>query len=146
MRVADAKSAREQLKLAASQAAGSLRRIQYGSLVFCPDCGNLLDSPADEDYINCSVCGSTQSAKLFENIPVVTTSSRNAFPSKLRNKRSLVAGVVADIPEHAMIDETCPECGATEMAYTTAQLRSADEGQTIFFNCLQCGYKFNVNS
>lgn len=38
------------------------------------------------------------------------------------------------------IQERCPECGRDDqMTFTTAQLRSADEGQTIFYSC-KCGY------
>ena len=39
---------------------------------------------------------------------------------------------------HAQIDERCPQCSFTGMEYYTAQLRSADEGQTVFFECPQC--------
>ena len=45
-----------------------------------------------------------------------------------------------------MIKEECPKCGAPEMAYEAKQLRSVDEGQTIFYDCLKCGHKFNVDS
>src|SRR6218665_4098314 len=34
---------------------------------------------------------------------------------------------------------TCANCGVTEARYFTKQLRSADEGQTIFYKCLTCG-------
>jgi DNA-directed RNA polymerase I subunit RPA12 len=46
------------------------------------------------------------------------------------------------------IDESCPKCGRQEMTFTTAQLRSADEGQTIFYKCnnKHCGHTFSVNS
>ncbi len=37
------------------------------------------------------------------------------------------------------IAEECPQCGRMEMTFKTAQLRSADEGQTIFYFC-KCGY------
>lgn len=31
------------------------------------------------------------------------------------------------------VKETCPKCGAKEVRYTTLQLRSADEGTTLFY-------------
>ena len=45
-----------------------------------------------------------------------------------------------------MITEECPECGAKELAYEARQLRSVDEGQTIFYECLECGYKTVLHS
>jgi DNA-directed RNA polymerase I subunit RPA12 len=44
------------------------------------------------------------------------------------------------------INEECPQCGHNEMYFTTAQLRSADEGQTVFYECISCGHKFSVNT
>ncbi len=72
---------------------------------------------------------------------VVTRTKDSAFPSELRLKRSKVQTVERnDRKNEATIQETCPECGRTEMRYYTVQLRSADEGSTVFYNC-DCGYK-----
>ena len=36
------------------------------------------------------------------------------------------------------VDEECPKCGHRRLAYYTLQLRSADEGQTVFYECVKC--------
>jgi hypothetical protein len=41
----------------------------------------------------------------------------------------------------AIIQKTCPKCAREEMFWTTVQLRSADEGSTVFYRCV-CGYKY----
>lgn len=35
------------------------------------------------------------------------------------------------------IERTCPRCGENRMSYATIQLRSADEGQTVFLYMYQ---------
>ena len=45
-----------------------------------------------------------------------------------------------DVQQDAVIEQTCPQCGRNEMRYYTQQLRSADEGSTVFYSC-ECGYK-----
>ncbi len=49
---------------------------------------------------------------------------------------------------HAKVDEPCPKCGHPEMSFYTMQLRSADEGSTVFYECLskKCGHKYSQNN
>ena len=49
-------------------------------------------------------------------------------------------------PEQATIKEKCPGCGNDEMNFHTLQLRSADEGTTVFYDCPKCGYRFSQNN
>ena len=35
-------------------------------------------------------------------------------------------------------DKICRKCGHNQMSYAAMQLRSADEGQTVFFTCVKC--------
>ena len=47
-----------------------------------------------------------------------------------------------ELKDGATIKEKCPQCGNEEMNYHTLQLRSADEGATVFYTCTSCGYEF----
>ncbi|KAL5037256.1 DNA-directed RNA polymerase I core subunit rpa12, variant 2 [Batrachochytrium dendrobatidis] len=115
------------------------------SLVFCKECGSLLDPPNDiEDYVVCHCCATVVDAKEFELRPVVTVSKQATFPDKPKpivdpsddnNDRTN-----AHLRDGATIQEKCPKCDAPEMVFHTAQLRSADEGQTVFYSCVVCGY------
>lgn len=72
----------------------------------------------------------------------IETSTKAAdFPSLLRQKRSAIQQVErSDMQNEAKIAVACSECGRQEVRYTAVQLRSADEGSTIFYTC-DCGNK-----
>lgn len=40
--------------------------------------------------------------------------------------------------EKSVINEDCPKCDSKKMYYMTMQMRSADEGQTVFYECVKC--------
>ena len=61
-----------------------------GSLIFCNDCGNLLDSVTAKPTLDCGVCHRSYQSSQFANLKVVTKSSEDAFPSSLKLKRSVV--------------------------------------------------------
>ncbi|KAJ4985847.1 DNA-directed RNA polymerase I subunit RPA12 [Stagonosporopsis vannaccii] len=113
-----------------------------GSLVFCTDCGNLLDGSAGKENVilTCTVCGAN--CKDTSSKTVVTVSKPTAFPSALRAKRSEVQTLSEeDVNTTSVIAQRCEECGREEVRYYTQQLRSADEGSTVFYEC-DCGHKY----
>jgi DNA-directed RNA polymerase I subunit RPA12 len=48
--------------------------------------------------------------------------------------------------EGPVVERKCPKCGNDKMSYATLQLRSADEGQTVFYTCTKCSFKETENS
>ncbi|GME67572.1 unnamed protein product [[Candida] boidinii] len=119
-----------------------------GSLIFCVDCGNLLDSTASKSSVQCHLCHKEYDAKNFANLKVVTHTAEDAFPSTLKSKQSVVKTSLkkSEVEEGATIKEVCPQCGHDEMQYHTLQLRSADEGATVFYTCTSCGYRYRTNN
>lgn len=101
--------------------------------MFC-ECGAFIHFPllASENII-CKRC----SMVIEEYKPVLVTTVKN-FTHKEEQVQDEVKG--------AKIKMDCPQCGNKEMLYNTAQLRSADEGQTVFYTCDKCGYKEIVQS
>uniref|UniRef100_A0A3Q1AVR1 DNA-directed RNA polymerase I subunit RPA12 n=1 Tax=Amphiprion ocellaris TaxID=80972 RepID=A0A3Q1AVR1_AMPOC len=45
-----------------------------------------------------------------------------------------------------VIDRRCSRCNKEGMIYHTRQMRSADEGQTVFFTCIHCRYQEKEDS
>ncbi|KAL2039925.1 hypothetical protein N7G274_007328 [Stereocaulon virgatum] len=118
-----------------------------GSLVFCTDCGNLLEGSSGNEkaIVKCDVCGIEN--KDTSASTITTRSKPSAFPSALRSKRSAVQTLTEDdVQKDAVIQQTCSECGSKEMRYYTQQLRGADEGTTVFYSCVVCPHKFSTNN
>ena len=114
------------------------------SLLFCPACGSLLDAPTgSEDFVECHCCSHSVPASRFELLQVKTTSTAQQFPSR---PTYAIKKQEQRLNNGATIQEDCPKCSATELVFHTAQLRGADEGQTVFYTCLKCGYKTKLNS
>jgi len=64
----------------------------------------------------------------------------------LDEDEDVAASMVPQKKARAVAKETCPKCGNPEMEYFTMQLRSADEGQTVFYECAKCGHTFSTNT
>ncbi|KAI1433733.1 transcription factor S-II-domain-containing protein [Xylaria sp. CBS 124048] len=117
-----------------------------GSLIFCSDCGNLLPVSKGnvKNILHCDCCGAENRDTASKTI--VTKSKPSDFPSLLRQKLSIVQSVERHkISTEAVTNATCDKCGRTEVRFSEVQMRSADEGSTIFYRC-DCGHKWNTNN
>jgi len=50
----------------------------------------------------------------------------------------------ADLKTMPTTRAECPKCGHKEAAYWQLQTRSADEGMTTFYRCLNCKYTWRA--
>ncbi|KAF2148961.1 DNA-directed RNA polymeras-like protein I subunit [Myriangium duriaei CBS 260.36] len=117
-----------------------------GSLVFCTDCGSLLDRATgpQQTELKCTVCGAI--CKDTSEKTIVTRSKPSAFPSSLRAKRSEIqTAPEGESESYPRTQVPCSKCGREEVGFYEMQLRSADEGSTIFYVC-DCGNRWNENN
>ncbi|EJD04496.1 DNA-directed RNA polymerase [Fomitiporia mediterranea MF3/22] len=120
---------------------------KIGSLLFCPDCGTLLDFPtADAEFIPCEQCGFQEKASAYENIVITTRSHLDAFPSVLRQKRKTQTKIHESGETRMIVNEQCPNCGHDEAYSEEKQMRSADEGSTILYTCVSCRHGWRLNN
>lgn len=117
--------------------------VAIGSLLFCDACGSLLPrvAPGLRQDLNVK-CNDCLQYTIDDSSKVTRSVSKpSAFPSALRSKHSEVQSInTDDLQTEAVIQRECPSCRRPEMFYHTKQLRSADEGTTVFYRC-ECGYK-----
>ncbi|PKK45079.1 hypothetical protein CI102_9939 [Trichoderma harzianum] len=111
------------------------------AIQFCGPCGNTLDI-SSASIVRCDCCGSMNKNNLLDG--VATVSSTNNFPSELRRKRQPTQHLqcLAREDTWATAEETCRKCGAKQVRYTALQLRSADEGTTLFYYCPGCSERY----
>ena len=112
--------------------------------VFCEQCGTLVDEPtlvgAD---VPCRLCGTVVAAAVFEGLVLHSASVERIVEPDVTD-----AGAASrkQQPHRATVKEACPKCKHPELMYYTMQLRSADEGQTVFYECEKCGHTFSTNT
>jgi DNA-directed RNA polymerase I subunit RPA12 len=106
---------------------------------FCPSCGTLLPSLPARGNVICRACK--------HEITIASFASVKTSYDVVFNKREnfLKKEEIGEV-DGPVVERRCPECNHDRMSYAALQLRSADEGQTVFFTCLKCKYKESENS
>jgi DNA-directed RNA polymerase I subunit RPA12 len=111
----------------------------YGNDLFCA-CGSALtfsDLKAD-----CAGCHASYDIGQFGNNESTIVSTKFAAAA-----REIVYKRNQDDGKGAIVDgEVCERCGNDKAYFKTAQLRSVDEGQTVFLECTQCAYRRSENT
>ncbi|KPJ15849.1 DNA-directed RNA polymerase I subunit RPA12 [Papilio machaon] len=111
------------------------------STAFCARCGSILPLLQEFGSVKCYACKGIYDAENFSNLKFKYTVNFNTV-SVVTHENMLNR----DDPEGPVVERKCPKCGNDRMSYATLQLRSADEGQTVFYTCVVCKYKETENS
>ena len=137
--------------------------------VFCPVCGTFFDLRQTGTEYNCRKCQTRKNClkstypgadnRMMFTRSVAEFPAANAWLSKtLASKNLLVGGSAAKKKEdeeeqddgigaqRALVSEECGKCKNPKMYFWTQQLRSADEGQTVFYECPKCNNRLSINS
>uniref|UniRef100_A0A6J0VH23 DNA-directed RNA polymerase subunit n=1 Tax=Pogona vitticeps TaxID=103695 RepID=A0A6J0VH23_9SAUR len=109
-------------------------------LDFCSECGTVLPLPGVQDKVTCPCCSFSIDVRDFEKRVIHTSIPFNRIDSM---SLMLDEGKAVKGP---LVDRKCPQCGHEGMAYHTRQMRSADEGQTVFYTCIQCRFQEKEDS
>lgn len=122
-----------------------LQKTFTSDVNFCSACGALLPSLPSNGNVFCVACKFEVPIESFSEIVTEYTISFNKLEN-LEGKRKKKGEDEEDEADGPTVERRCPKCGHEKMSYAALQLRSADEGQTVFFTCLKCKYKESENS
>ncbi|XP_055716324.1 DNA-directed RNA polymerase I subunit RPA12 [Phlebotomus papatasi] len=110
-----------------------------GNPGFCPVCGSILPLLKESGNISCYTCKNKLNPESLGKMESEYTIHFNTYkPRAVKQER--------EEDEGPIIERKCPKCSNDKMSYATLQLRSADEGQTVFYTCTKCKFKESENS
>ncbi len=113
---------------------------------FCPSCHNTLSVDSSGD-IRCNICPYTSNLSAMQSLPELTTYSIDTpMPLWAKSDREQMALRAAKEPSRATVEEPCVKCNHPEVGFYTVQMRSVDEGQTVFYECPNCKHTWSVNN
>ncbi|XP_004074220.1 DNA-directed RNA polymerase I subunit RPA12 [Oryzias latipes] len=109
---------------------------------FCQDCGSVLPLPGLSDTVRCPRCCLCT--------PVTEFLGREIQSGVIFNPAEQTLLALEDEENSELkgpvIDRRCTRCNKEGMIYHTRQMRSADEGQTVFFTCIHCRFQEKEDS
>ncbi|KAM8974196.1 DNA-directed RNA polymerase I subunit RPA12 [Pelodytes ibericus] len=109
---------------------------------FCSDCGSVLPPPGAQDTVTCPCCSHSTQVTEFLGKFVQTSVVFNKLDTIALSNEAEESGAL----KGPLIDRRCSRCGFEKMVYHTRQMRSADEGQTVFYTCTQCRFQEKEDS
>ncbi|KAL4629632.1 DNA-directed RNA polymerase I subunit 12-like [Arapaima gigas] len=113
-----------------------------GDNSFCPDCGCVLPLPGLGVAVTCPRCHFTLSVQEFAGKMVTSSVVFNTLEASSLIKENEEENEL----KGPVIDRRCSRCNKEGMVYHTRQMRSADEGQTVFYTCIHCRFQEKEDS
>ncbi|XP_073988025.1 RNA polymerase I subunit RpI12 [Rhodnius prolixus] len=105
---------------------------------FCLDCGTILPYFNELGVAECFNCKRSYKPEDLDGYEMTYVVNFNTYTEKSKEEKDKIEGPV--------VERRCPKCNNNKMSYATLQLRSADEGQTVFYTCTKCKHKETENS
>lgn len=137
-------------------------RAAHRAMSYCDACGDLYRVEAAHGaaaakgteglVATCTSCGKVENVMTALRGGVTERSSGGEtflfkFGIEPMNPDGSKFGAVKEVTrERAVVDEKCPKCSHKGLNFYTMQLRSVDEGQTVFYECPKCGHTFSQNN
>mmetsp|Transcript_23474 Transcript_23474/g.36181 ORF Transcript_23474/g.36181 Transcript_23474/m.36181 type:complete len:119 (+) Transcript_23474:277-633(+) len=114
---------------------------------FCPDCRTTV-SVDNQGTVRCPCCSFTTN---LSDIPrkaltITSVSADTVVPTWAKSDDEQKAREQSSGVSRATVEEPCVKCGEPEVKFYTLQLRSVDEGQTVFYECPACNHTWSVNN
>ena len=115
---------------------------------FCQECGEMLDFEIiKHNLVLCQKCGGEVEVEAITTHQVQTVN----FYHNSKDWKNKLANIEDKYKTHQTlkkqtVEEKCPMCPSTKMYFHTQQTRSADEGSTVFYQCVKCGFKKKENN
>ena len=118
--------------------------------IFCGECGDLLDFEIITEFnVVCQKCEGEVEIDNITNHYTETIDSYHTsktWMNKLANIEDKYA--IRLDAKRQIIDKPCGRsgCNSKKQYFYTQQTRSADEGSTVFYECVSCGHKDKENN
>jgi DNA-directed RNA polymerase I subunit RPA12 len=114
---------------------------------FRPSCRAILKVDSSGDDIDCVVCEYSNNLANLKELPSTTTySSDRPVPLWAKSDEEQKALQRSSEPTRATVEEPCVKCGHGIVGFYTVQMRSVDEGQTVFYECPACKHTWSINN
>ncbi|MES1918921.1 hypothetical protein MHBO_000811 [Bonamia ostreae] len=110
--------------------------------LFCPKCESILSRPDLNNVISCYACNYNCLHSEFFSPEQISDQKEEIFTEEFYDCDDFSGDVVA----RPTVKFDCPECPSKKASYLALQMRSVDEGQTVFYECVDCGHKTRTDS
>ncbi|CAD7928589.1 unnamed protein product [Amoebophrya sp. A25] len=116
--------------------------MAFDSANYCPVCCAALDFTQSQKK-KCQMC---DWGVLIDEKEALSSAVTIVKQAQVKRWQKENAFAVPSGTNYAEIQEECPQCGNDRLMFWTRQTRSADEGQTCYYQCSKCDFRKAENS